>query len=210
MSIKRGLANYTRVQYTDTLNGTHPFATSVSGIPPYDPAVIKKRFEEFITCKLDSVMDAKMRASKMEASRLGSNGSGLSRYICLPCLEHNISSVARQDLKSLSTVVNGCLISWRPLGSVNAGYIQTWANKNLDAWDCSLERRAGNIDTSASWSAQHFSVTSYSSLMALIGTVVYQYKTTGTISPSLCKAFTSIRLLLFMDASRDEILAPAS
>jgi hypothetical protein len=119
-------------------------------------------------------------------------------------------SYAGKDLKSVSTVVNGCLISWKPLGSVNAGYIQAWAAKNLNAWDCSVERRGGNIDLSSSWSAQHFSVTSYSSLMALIGTVVLQYKTTGTIDPVLCKAFTSIRLLLFMDASRDEIMAPAS
>ena len=109
----------------------------------------------------------------------------------------------------MSTVVSGCLIAWAPLGAVNAGYVQAWATKNLAAWDCGVERRAGNIDVAASWSSQHFVVTSYSSLMALIGTVVFQYKTTGSIDPSLCKAFTSIRLLLFMDASRDEILAPA-
>jgi len=91
VSIKRGLANYPKVKYTDTLNGTHPFATSVSGIPPCDPEVIKKRFEEFTTCKLDSVMDAKMRASKMEAFRLGSHGGRVVAYLCLPRRDHNIS-----------------------------------------------------------------------------------------------------------------------
>ena len=117
--------------------------------------------------------------------------------------------MARQDLKSVSTVVSGCLISWKALGSVNGGYIQKWAAKNLAAWDCSVERRGGNLDVGVSWSSQHFSVTSYSSLMALIGTVVMEYKTTGSVNPFLTKVFTSIRVLLFMDASRDEILVPA-
>ena len=76
VSIKRGLANYTRVKYTDSLNGSRPFAEAVGGIQPYDPDAIKKRFEEFTTCKLDSGMDAKLRATKMEATRPGAKPRG--------------------------------------------------------------------------------------------------------------------------------------
>ena len=76
VSIKRGLANYMKVKYTDTLNGARPFAEAVGGIQPYDPDAIKKRFEEFTTCKLDSVMDATVRAAKMEAPHPGARERG--------------------------------------------------------------------------------------------------------------------------------------
>ena len=124
-------------------------------------------------------------------------------------LRNTHSLVAREALKCVSTVINGCLVSWRSFGSANSGYIRAWPDKNLSNWDSGIERKAGSVDISVSWSNQHFVLTSFSSLMALIAAVVFQFKTTGTIDQFLCRAFTSIRVLLLMDATRDEILATA-
>ena len=52
------------------------------------------------------------------------------------------------------------------------------------------------------------SLTNTRSLMALIATTVFHYKTTGQVPASTAFAFTRIRVQLFMDAHADKIMAP--
>ena len=49
-------------------------------------------------------------------------------------------------------------------------------------------------------------LTNTCSLMALIATTVFHYKTTGQVPASTAFAFTCIRVQLFMDAHADEIM----
>ena len=81
------------------------------------------------------------------------------------------------DASSVSVVVSGCLIRWKPLVAVNEGYVREWADKNLQHWDSSIERRAAPSADDPAY--MHFTTTGASSLLALIAQTVYEFKTTG-------------------------------
>jgi hypothetical protein len=93
-------------------------------------------------------------------------------------------------------------------GGRNRGYVKRWADTHLHEWDSTIERRAGGLDPTMAFSAQSLAVTNTSSLMALIVSTVYHFKTTGQVPASLAYAFTRIRVQLFFDAHADEIMVP--
>ena len=168
--LRRQLAVYMGVKYTDTINGGKPFALEVSGVCAYDPAQVQAQYNNYHSGKRSAFEGA---------------------------------NVSLDNLKAVSCTVNGCQVAWV---ETNLGYIKAWADANLAKWDTGVERKAGGLDPSIAWSAQHFVCTNQSSLMALIGEVVYQLKTKGSVEHRLQVAFKSIRVLLYMDASADEIL----
>ena len=107
---------------------------------------------------------------------------------------------------SLSLVVSGLLVAWNTNVPLNVGYVQSWAEQNLANWDVGVERKAGGFDRKALFSAQHFHCTNRSSLMAMIASVVFNFKSTGSVPEKLGNAFCSVRLLLYPEASPDEIM----
>ncbi len=58
-----------------------------------------------------------------------------------------------------------------------------------------MQRLAGGLPPDLDVAAQHLTLTSMSSLLALFSAVVYPYKTTKLISDDLAKAFRSIRIV---------------
>ena len=99
------------------------------------------------------------------------------------------------------------MVDWG-CGSRNRGYVKKWADTYLQQWDPTIERRAGGLDPTLAFSAQSLALTNTRSLMALIATTVFHYKTTGQVPASTAFAFTRIRVQLFMDAHADEIMVP--
>ena len=91
-------------------------------------------------------------------------------------------------------------------GVLNAGYILHGCQKYLQEWDCSIERRAGGFDSCVTLAAQRFTLTNMSSLLCLIAEVVYLLKTTGACPEHLAKAFTSLRVTLYLLATPEDIV----
>lgn len=177
-TLKRQLAGKLLVRYTDVVNGAKPFAMEVNGIPAYTVEGMGEWVKEH-----------------SEVRRAASAGSP----------EFDIKRL--DELKCKSMVVNGCQVAWSGNTKPNVGYIKAWADNNLSKWDSSIERRAGNIDPNLSMASQRFVTTNTSSLWSLIATVVDQHKKGGPIQQDLVDAFIRIRLLLYVDATSDEILA---
>ena len=63
----------------------------------------------------------------------------------------------------------------------------------------------GGLDESVSYSAQHLTLTSQSSLYAMIATAVAQYMSKGTIDERLRLCFKSIRVTLLFGATESDI-----
>ena len=103
-----------------------------------------------------------------------------------------------------ATVISGCHVKWATSTTTNRGYIENQCRNFVGNWDTSVERRAGGYDHAARFTAQEFTVSSMSSLMALFAEVVYHLKKV-TLTEKLINAFRCIRVTMYMHASRDEI-----
>ena len=103
-----------------------------------------------------------------------------------------------------ATVISGCHVKWATSSTTNIGYIENQCRDFVTNWDMSVERRAGAYDPDARSSAQEFTVSNMSSLMALFAEVVYHLKKI-TLTDRLKEAFRCIRVTMYLHASRDEI-----
>ena len=121
------------------------------------------------------------------------------------------------DLRSksqLSTVVNGCFLSWEPAaGPFNTGYIASFWSKfesGEKQWDVTIDRKAGGVEVSMEkpieLNALKFSVAGVSSIMALMRAVLGHVVRTGSCPAALALAFKSIRITWLFTASVQEIL----
>jgi hypothetical protein len=171
--VKRQIAAYLKIKYTDVVNGAKPFAESVNGISPYSDTAMEQWYKDF-------------QALKAEAS------------------PKDLAKI--EEKKCMATVVNCCQVAWTSGTRPNIGYIKSWAETHLAHWDTGIERKAGGIDASLAWSSQRFVTTNTSSLWALISNVVLQFKTKGSIDAHLAEAFVRCRLLVYADATPDEML----
>ena len=103
-----------------------------------------------------------------------------------------------------ATVISGCHVKWTTSSTTNRGYIENQCREFVKNWDMSVERRAGGYDPEARPSAQEFTVSNMSSLLALFAEVVYHLKKI-TLTERLKEAFRCIRVTMYMHAGRDEI-----
>ena len=84
-----------------------------------------------------------------------------------------------------ATVISGCHVKWATTTVLNKGYIME------ASWDSSVDRRAGGYDNGAAPSAQEFTLSNMSSMMALLTEVVYHFKH-ESLSSQLISAFSTI------------------
>ena len=197
-AMKRQLAVKLRVRYTDVVNGNKPFACSVNGIAPYDPDAMKSWYQEFAALQAQGSTEslvARSPAAKSAESPAAKSAES--------------AKVSLDELSCKAVVVNGCQVAWSNSLRPNVGYIAAWATANLARWDTGLERKAGGIDLSSTWGSQRFVTTNTSSLWALLATVVFQFKTQQNIDQNLVDAFVRIRLLVYADATADELMVPS-
>ena len=110
------------------------------------------------------------------------------------------------DEHTFATVISGCHVKWATTTVLNTGYIMEAGAKMVASWDSSVERRAGGFDAKTTPSAQEFTLSNMSSLMALLMEVVYHYKH-QSLTPQLINAFRTIRITLYLGADADEISA---
>jgi hypothetical protein len=176
IALKRRLAACLGVKYTDVVNGAKPFAISVAGVEPWDADKIARAHAAYHLTKRDLLMDHAIREAQLKATN------------------------------SISTVVSGLMLAWSGTVSPNVGYIKRWSDQNLEKWDPTIERKAGGLDLGISFSSQHLAVTNFSSLLALMASVVNLYKTTGTVPQRESNWFLGVRVLLYFDATPDELM----
>ena len=119
------------------------FALAVCGVNPYDPVVIQSLYDKY-----EKVM---------------SDGS----------LAPEVKTVELQKYGCVSTVVSGVQVSWKAAGVLNTGYIKTFAEEKLPHWDSTIERKAGGLDPNVTLEAQHFHLTSSSSILALCAQALF-------------------------------------
>ena len=179
-ALKRKVAVKLRCKYTDCVNGTSPFAHSVNGIEPYSPQAMAAWYAEYTELK--------------------------AKVVGQPATEVQTELARLEEIKCKAVVVNGCQVAWSCGTRPNVGYITTWAEANLPKWDTGVERKAGGVDPTVKWECQRFATTNTSSLWALIATVVHGVKTGQELDTNLVAAFTRIRLLVYAEASADEVL----
>ena len=116
-----------------------------------------------------------------------------------------------QASSKLACVINGCMVSWESRGSPwNTGYIANFWSKfesGERSWDSSIERKAGGGDCLREPDPQMltFTLSSSSSVMALVRAVLGHVVRTGTCPEDLAVAFQSIRIAWLFQASPDEI-----
>ena len=89
------------------------------------------------------------------------------------------------DEHTFATVISGCHVKWATTTILNKGYIME------ASWDSSVDRRAGGYDNGAAPSAQEFTFSNMSSMMALLMEVVYHFKH-ESLSSQLISAFSTI------------------
>ena len=198
LAMKQQLAAKLRVRHADFRNGAQPFACSVNGIAPYDPDAMKSWYQEFATLQAQGSTEslvARSPAAKSAESPAAKSAES--------------AKVSLDELSCKAVVVNGCQVAWSNSLRPNVGYIVAWATANLARWDTGLERKAGGIDLSSTWGSQRFVTTNTSSLWALLATVVFQFKTQQDIDQNLVDAFVRIRLLVYADATADELMVPS-
>ena len=169
-------------------NTSVPWAYEVAGVAPCTEALVKDKHSQF--CRL-----------------LGSP----------PAEQASPDVVAKwaADLKAssqLACVINGCMISWEPQGSPwNSGYIANFWTKFESGereWDSTIERKAGGVEPLREPDLQQicFTLSSASSVMALVRAVVGHVIRTGTCPAHLAQAFMSIRIAWLFQASPQEIV----
>ena len=177
-SVKIGIAKHLKIQY-DTVNPEEPMAKSVNGVPAYDAAQTEALQQEYM-----DLVEAHPRQTGAE---------------------RDDTAKTLKDKATAARVISGCLVKWRIPGKTqNIGYIKKWASTHLQDWDTSIERRAGGLNMSDKYNAQHLTLTNQSSLLAMIATFVEQFFK-GTLTDAMIEAFQSIRVILFMSAEMDEI-----
>lgn len=89
---------------------------------------------------------------------------------------------------------------------INVGYVENWAAKNLKEWDVNIERRAGGL-TSGTPTCPKLTLTNQSSLFALIAQFVWFHKNQQDVPEVLLSEFCSIRVLLYLGATPEEIVS---
>jgi hypothetical protein len=201
LAMKRQLAAKLRVRHADFLNGAQPFACSVNGIAPYDPDAMKSWYQELATLRAQGSTESS-EAKSTESSEAKSAESPAAKSA-------ESAKVSLNKLSCKAVVVNGCQVAWSNSLRPNVGYIAAWATANLARWDTGLERKAGGIDLSSTSGVQRFVTTNTSSLWALLATVVFQFKTQQDIDQNLVDAFVRIRLLVYANATADELMVPS-
>ena len=145
-SLKLGIAKHLKIQY-DTVNLSGPIAKSVNGVPAYDAAQTETLQKEYM-----DLVEAHPRQKGAE---------------------RDDTAKTLKDKATAARVISGCLVKWRIPGKThNIGYIKKWASTHLQDWDTSIERRAGGLNMSDKYNAQHLTLTNQSSLLAMIATFV--------------------------------------
>ena len=168
-------------------NTSNPFAQQVAGVAPISETVIKDKHEKF-------------------RELLGSR----------PAADATAEAVNKwkqelQQSSQLACTINGCMVSWEASGSPwNAGYISNFWSKfesGERTWDNTIERKAGGIDPMKEPDVQFltFTLSSSSSVMAMVRAVLGHVVRTGDCPADLARAFSSIRIAWLFQASAHEI-----
>lgn len=180
ITLKKQLAQALDIRY-GAVKQDKPFAHDVAGVSPYDVG--------------------KVQAALTKVRELREKVAG----------NPDNSQVAREFKQSccMAVVVSGCLVNWSPVKPPNVGYIKHWAENKLPGWDATLERKAAGIDSSVQLESQHLSITSMSSLLALMAQTVLLFKQGRLTAPEhefIRNAFCSLRVSLHLDLQTDELM----
>ena len=168
-------------------NTALPWAHEVAGVQPITPELFKDKHTAF-------------RDALGSPPASGATAETVAKW--------------KSDLKAssqLACVINGCLMSWEAHGSPwNKGYIANFWSKfesGERSWDNTIERKAGGVDSLKEPDIQQisFSLSSASSVMALVRAVLGHVVRTGACPEHLARAFMSIRIAWLFHASPQEI-----
>ena len=168
-------------------NTATPFAQQVAGVTPISETVIKDTHEKF---------------RELLGSRPAADASAETV---------NKWSQELQQSSQLACTINGCMVSWEAGGSPwNAGYISNFWSKfesGERTWDNTIERKAGGIDPLKEPDVQYlnFTLSSSSSVMAMVRAVLGHVVRTGDCPADLARAFSSIRIAWLFQAGAHEI-----
>ena len=172
---------------TTPFNTQLPFAHEVAGVTPITEDLIKDKHTKF---RKLLAAPPNHQASAADAIKWATDLKSSSQLAC---------------------VINGCMISWEPHGSPwNAGYIANFWSKFASgerSWDSTIERKAGGVDPLREPDIQQlvFTLSSASSVMALVRAVLGHVVRTGECPADLAQAFMSIRIAWLFQASPQEI-----
>jgi len=179
-------------------SGTGPvapvWAHEVSGIQPFTPQNAEAALKKFT----DEVGQKPKKGSSEPDEDFQKRLSSWTQNINSKC--------------SWSTVINATQMSWEsPSGPWNVGYIEHLSDKIKDGqmqWDCTIERKAGGMDTSKTpdFTSINLTLANSASAMALIRIVVGEVKRKGDCSDDLKRNFMSLRITWLFTASKDEII----
>ena len=172
---------------TNPHNTSRPWALEVAGVKPITAELIKDKHEAFRTLLGSPPNNDATTATK---AKWASDLKASSKLAC---------------------VINGCMVSWEPNGSPwNKGYIANFWSKFVSgerSWDSTIERKAGGIEELKEPDIQQmtFTLSSSSSVMALVRAVLSHVVRTGDCPEDLAQAFMSIRINWLFQASPQEI-----
>ena len=166
--------------------------------------------ETIIKKELATHLGLSYNGMNQENKKIASNVSSIPQYdpdIVKKMAESMATGKPKLEDTTYTTVVNGCLVNWHlDHGKYNAGYVYgEKIQQMVKDWDVNVERRGGGYQHAAKFDAQYFALTNMSSLAAMLSEVVYEWKTSQKLSPELARAFTSIRVTLYVHASSMEI-----
>ena len=112
----------------------------------------------------------------LTAEKLKNFANAMQEMMCDTDLSTQEQSRILLEEYTFATVISGCHVKWATTTVLNKGYIMEAGAKMVASWDPSVERRAGGFDIEVPPSAQEFTLSNMSSLMALLMEVMYHYK----------------------------------
>lgn len=114
-TLKVALANHFEIRYAN-VQGHRPCAREVAGIAPYDPEAIERQYSDYSGKVAELVSPMKDLASDPVAA--GKKCDDL-----------------KKAESTVAVVVSGLFIKWKTCKKLNVGYIEKFAEDNLDKWD---------------------------------------------------------------------------